>query len=70
MKLASRSAIPSANSANTGSSASIGDVPVAPCVGVCAERREFRDGGRNGVVGRGGGVCERVLDEERLCVSS
>lgn len=70
IKLASRSAMPSANSANAGSSASSGDASVFPRVGVCEERRELRDGGRSGVVGRAGGVCERVLDDERFCESS
>lgn len=45
-------------SANCGSSDSIGLGPLydAPCVGVWDERSELREGGLNGVVGRGGGV--------------
>lgn len=31
------------------------------------ERNEDRDGGRSGVVGRGGGLPLRVREDERIC---
>lgn len=64
IKLASRSAIPSASSAKAGSSGSSGEASMPPLrVGVCDERSELLEGGRNGVVGRGGG------EEKRFCES-
>lgn len=55
IRLASRSAMPSASSANAGSSAASG-APASCC--------EAREGGRSGVVGREGG---RVREAERRC---
>ena len=34
-------------------------------MGVCEERSELREGGRRGVVGRGGGVCALLRELER-----
>lgn len=61
--LASRSAMPSLNSANAGSSASSGKLEPLPCAPpevvsgvVVLARREVREGARKGVVGREGGA--------------
>lgn len=66
--LASRSAIPSANSPKAGSSASRGravSVKALAWVGVVVEaRRLVRDGGRSGVVGREGRLL-RVREADR-----
>ena len=56
--------MPSASSAKAGSRPSSGLTSLPPRVGVWDERNELRDGGRSGVVGRGGGVPERVLEDE------
>lgn len=61
MKFASRSAIPSLSSANWFSSASRGFCSAA-VLACCELRREVRDDGRKGVVGRDG---SRVRDAER-----
>ena len=58
--------MPSASSAKAGSRVSSGAVSIPPRVGVWDDRSELLDGGRKGVVGLGGGVCARVLDEERF----
>lgn len=55
MKLASRSAMLSLSSANAGSSAARGSEALpdrGPEGVVCEARREVREGGRRGVVGR------------------
>jgi len=63
IKLASRSAIESLSSANCGSSASSGALPTSPLG--CEVRREDREEGRSGVVGRETGERERVRDGNR-----
>ena len=62
--------MPSASSANADSSVSSGLASLGTCVGVCDERNELRDGGLSGVVGRGGGVPDLVLETERFRDSS
>jgi hypothetical protein len=48
----------SANSANAGSSAASGEMSLLPAGG-CGDRRDVRDEGRIGVVGREGGFEAR-----------
>lgn len=71
--LASRSAMLSLNSEKAGSRAVSGcevEVCCWPALGVvfCDARREVREGGRRGVVGREGIVPERVRECEALRV--
>ena len=67
MKLASRSAIESLNSAKAGSSASSGKAELPPArlagVNVWLSRRDVLEEVRRGVEGRDGGL--RVADDER-----
>lgn len=65
MKLASRSAMESLNSANCGSRASSAVATPVPLL--CELRSDDLDEGRNGVVGREIGDRERVRPGARLC---
>jgi hypothetical protein len=64
MKFASRSAIESDNSAKEGSKASRGTSHAPPKLALPDSRREEREEGRRGVVGREMGL--RLPDVERL----
>jgi hypothetical protein len=68
IKLASRSAMESDSSANAGSNASSGASDAPPMLDFPDSRKEEREEGRNGVVGRDVGL--RVLDPERLTLLS
>jgi hypothetical protein len=64
IKLASRSAIESASSANAGSNDSRGTPKAPPKLDLPESRREDREDGRRGVVGRE--VGRRFLEPDRL----
>lgn len=68
MRLASRSAIESDNSANAGSKVSMGDSDTPPTLDFPDSRNEDRDDGRRGVVGRD--VWARVREVERFVLPS
>ena len=66
MKLASRSVIESANSANAGSRDSRGVYDAPPTLDLPESRRDDREDGRRGVDGREGG--RRLIESELLMV--
>jgi hypothetical protein len=68
MKLASRSAIESDNSANDGSKDSRGAFDRPPTLDLPDSRKDEREDGRSGVVGRDVGL--RLLEPERLTLLS